>query len=190
MATYDNAKELLRRADPAAVFRPQLAVDWQGEFPLPSAVVEYFAELGPVDVSVPAYGNPYFLPSLSKLWDHQSGYRTHGITHERLSDWDDDWLVIADEGGDPFIVSRGSGTVLHAFHGEGVWLPTHMFDSLVEMVTTFGIIGEIVASAGHSLTDDSQMILPQYREVVRRRIGQFLHSDERVDTVVSSLGWA
>jgi hypothetical protein len=84
MAAYDIAKELLRRADPTAVFRRQPAVDWQGEFPLPSAVAEYFTELGPVDVWIRAYSNPYFLPSLSELWEHQTGYRTHGLTHERL----------------------------------------------------------------------------------------------------------
>ena len=190
MAAYDTAKELLGRADPTAMFRPQPAVDWQGEFPLPSAVAEYFTELGPVDVWVRAYGNPYFLPSLLKLWKHQTGYRTHGFTHERLPEWNDDWLVIADEGGDPFIFSRESGIILHAYHGEGVWEPTQMFDTLIEMVTTFGIIGDIVASAGRALTSDDSLILPQYREAARTRIGDFLRSHERADTVISNLGWS
>ena len=111
MAAYDTAKELLRRVDPIAIFRPQLAVDWQGQFPLPDAVAEYFTQLGPVDVWIRAYANPYFLPSLAHLWGHQTGYSTDGITHERIAVWDDDWLVIADEGGDPFIFSRASGEI-------------------------------------------------------------------------------
>jgi hypothetical protein len=189
MGAYDRAKDLLKRVDPAAVFRPQLVTDWQGEFPLPTPLAEYFSELGPVDVWIQAYGNPYFLPSLSQLWAHQTGYRTHGITHERIPDWEDDWLVIADEGGDPFIFSRRSGGILHAYHGEGVWEPAEMFDSLVEMATTFAIIGDIVASAGRGLTDDDSLILPRYRQEARTRIGEFLRSHERADALVSSLGW-
>jgi len=142
-----------------------------------------------VDVRIRNYGNPYFLPSLAKLWAHQTGYRTHGFTHERLHDWDEDWIVVADEGGDPFIFSRSTGNILHAYHGEGVWKPTLMFDSLVEMVTTFGNIGDIVTSAGEALVDDDSLILRRYREAARMRIGDFLHSHERADTLVSSLGW-
>src|SRR5689334_11607045 len=98
MAIYDEAKAILKRAEPSAIFRSQPITDWQGEFPLPAPVAEYFTKLGPVDISISAYGNPYFLPSLARLWSHQIGYRIHGVTGERIEDWDDDWLVIADEG--------------------------------------------------------------------------------------------
>jgi hypothetical protein len=189
MASYDIAREILRRADPKAVFRPQARTDWLGEFPLPDAVAEYFSEFGPVDVTITAYGNPYFLPSLSQLWKIQSGYRYHPKTHERFIDWDDDWLMIAEEGGDPFIFSRISTVILHAYHGEGVWEPTPMFDSLVEMVTTFAIVGDIVASAGQSLTDDDSAILPRYQKEARTRLGDLLGSHERADTLISNLGW-
>ena len=190
MGAYDTSKELLRRADSKFVFRPQPVTDWHGGYPLPYALAEYFSELGPVDVWIQAYGNPYFLPSLGQLWAHQTGYRTHGLTHERIHDWDDDWLVVADEGGDPFIFSRASSGILHAYHGEGVWEPTEMFDSLVEMATTFAIIGDIVASAGRGLTDEDSLILPRYRQEARTRIGELLRSHERADALVSTLGWA
>ncbi len=190
MSAFDTAHGLLKRANPNAMFRAQPVADWRGEFPLPSAVAEYFAELGPVDVSIRGYGNPYFLPCLSKLWAHQTGYRIHGVTHKRISDWDDDWLVIADEGGDPFIFSQASGAILHAYHGGGVWQPERIFDNLIEMVTTFAIIGDIVTSAGRGLTDADSMILPHHREAARMRVGKLLHSHERANTVVSSLGWS
>jgi hypothetical protein len=103
--------------------------------------------------------------------------------------WDDDWLVIADQGGDAFIFSRASSVIFHANHGEGVWEPAQMFDSLVDMVTTFAIIGDIVASAGRGLTDDDSLILPRYREAARTRIGEFLRSHERADALLSSLDW-
>ena len=109
MDTYDQARAILQRTDPEAVLRSQPADDWTGEYPLPAAVAAYYAELGPDDLSIRGYGNGYFLPSLANLWEHQTGYRTHGHTGERLSDWEEDWLVVGDEGGDPFIFSRERG---------------------------------------------------------------------------------
>ncbi len=76
MTPYDTAKEIFRRAFPSEVLRPQLASDWLGEFLLPEPVAEYFAELGPVDVWIRGYGNPYFLPSLSGLWHYQAAIAT------------------------------------------------------------------------------------------------------------------
>lgn len=189
MASYDTAKQILTRALPSAVLRPQPRSDWRGDFPLPDAVAEYFTEFGPVDVTIDGYGNPYFLPSLSQLWEHQLGYRFHGRTRERIPDWDDDWLVVADEGADPFIFSRSRGVILHAYHGGGVWEPEQMFGDLAEMVTTFAIIGDIVSAAGAGLTDADAMIHDSYREEARARITEAVGSPERAYALVSSLGW-
>ena len=153
-------------------------------------VAEYFAELGPVDVWIEGYGNPYFLPSLSTLWHYQAGYRFHPDTRERSPDWDDDWLVMADEGGDPFIFSRESAIVLHACHGEGVWAPVEMFGCLEEMATSLAIIGDIVQCAGPMLTDDDSRILPRHRQNARDRIGRYLGSTERADAILLRLGWS
>jgi hypothetical protein len=189
MAPYDTAKEIFSRTFPSELFRLQPPSDWLGEFPLPDLVAQYFAELGPVDVWIRGYGNPYFLPSLSGLWLFQSGYRYHPDTGERFSDWDDDWLVIADEGGDAFIFSRISAVILHAYHGEGIWKPAVMFAGLAEMVTTFAIIGEIVESAGQMLIDDASMIFPRFQRDARTRIGEYLDSTERADALLQRLGW-
>jgi hypothetical protein len=190
MMTFDTAKEIFRRSYRPAVFRPQPRSDWQGDFPLPASVAEYFTEFGPIDVTLKGYGNPYFLPSLARLWPHQTGYRIHGFTQERILDWNDDWLVIADQGGDPFIFSRSRGVILHAYHGEGVWEPNEMFVNLPEMVTTFAIIGDIVASAGSGLTDDDSLILDTYRDEAQARIAEFTGSQDRAGILVSSLGWS
>jgi hypothetical protein len=189
MSSYATAKEILRRAFPAEVLRSQPQQDWQGTVPLPDAIAQYFEEFGPLDVTIEGYGNPYFLPSLSRLWAFQTGYRFHDITHDRLMDWHEDWFVVADEGGNAFIFSQASHTILHAYHGSGIWEPTQVFENLVEMVTTFAILGEIVTSAGNALTDDDSVILPQHQEVARTRIGDFLNSWNRADTLISRLGW-
>jgi hypothetical protein len=186
---YATAKKLLKRANPTAAFQSQPPSDWRGDFPLPFSVAEYFAEFGPVDLWIEGYGNPYFLPSLAGLWKFQLGYRSDALTHERRADWNDDWLVVANEGGDPFILTRSEETILHAFCGEGVWEPIPIFESLAEMATALAILGDIVFMAGDGLTDGDCLILPQHREEARTRIGELLRSDERAATVLSRLGW-
>lgn len=189
MSAYDAAKKMIKSANPMAVLQPQPATLWQGEFPLPPGVTEYFIEFGPVDIWIESYGNPYSFPSLSKLWDWQAGYRYHGITKERIDDWDDDWLVIADQGGDPFIVSRSSGAILFAFHGEGSWHPDPMFRDLTHMVSTLSILGDIVATAGKEFTDEDSMICEAYRLEAHKRVAKVLQSDNEAESVLSSLGW-
>jgi hypothetical protein len=189
MASYAVARERLSRAQPSESFRPQASGHWQGEFPLPDPVAEYFAKFGPVDVWIPGYGNPYFLPSLAQLWSFQAGYRYHPDTRNRFCDWDDDWLVVADEGGDPFILSRASHHVLHAYHGAGVWEPIVLFGDLAQMATIFAIIGDIVASAGLLLTDDASIMLPRYLDEAQSRIAEYLHSIERAAVILQRLGW-
>jgi hypothetical protein len=100
--------------------RPQPPSDWTGAFPIPPAVERFYREVGPANITIRAHGNPYFLPCLADLWQFQAGYRWNGLSSEPIEDWDDDWLVVADEAGDPFIITRPSGAVLHAYHGEGV----------------------------------------------------------------------
>jgi hypothetical protein len=97
--------------------------------------------------------------------------------------------VIADEGGDPFIFSRASHAVLHAYHGEGVWKPVALFGDLTEMATTLAIIGDIVETAGRLLTDDDSIVLPRYQNEARARFSAWLNSSEKADDVLQRLGW-
>ena len=189
MASYVVARELLSRALPSESFHPQASSQWQGEFPLPDPVAEYFTKFGPVDVWIPGYGNPFFLPSLAQLWCFQAGYRYHPDTRERFSDWDDEWLVVANEGGDPFIFSRASHAVLHAYHGAGRWDPIMLFGNLIQMATIFAIIGDIVATAGALLTDDASIILPCFLDEAQSRVAECLRSTERAEVVLQRLSW-
>ncbi len=154
MSAYETAREIFRRSFPSQKFRPQALPEWQGDFPLPDAVAEYYGVLGPAGVWIGAYGNSHFLPSLAELWTFQAGYRNHANTGERLPGWNDDWLLIAEQGGDPFIFSRSSGHVLHAFHGAGRWEPMEMFTNLPAMVTVLAIMGETIEHADPAFTDD------------------------------------
>ena len=65
-----------------------------------------------------------------------------------------------------------------------------MFVNFPELVTTFAIIGDIVASAGSGLTDDNSLILDRYRDEAQARIAEFTGSHDRAGIIVSSLGWS
>ena len=76
-ASVDQARILLRSHGEV---RPQPALDWTGEVELPPALAVYYWDIGPLDVEITGYGNPFSLPSLGKLWDFQAGYRRNSRT--------------------------------------------------------------------------------------------------------------
>ena len=189
MSEYDLAKEIFTRSFPNERFISQPPELWKGEFPLPEPVVQYYRELGASKVNIENYGNSIFLPSLSGLWDYQAGYRYHPETKERFEGWDDDWLVIADQGADPFIYSRQSGEILHDRHGGGVWEPSEFFPDLPKMVTTFAIMGEIVVNAGEDFTDEDGYMNQQFINMAKARLDRLFNSSLEAEVILDSFGW-
>jgi hypothetical protein len=186
MVTAEVAKRLLALHGEV---RPQPASDWTGAFPIPPAVERFYREVGPVNVTIKAHGNPYFLPSLADLWQFQAGYRWNGLSTEPIEDWPDDWLVVADEGGDPFIFARSSGVVLHAYHGEGKWDAGEMFPDLNTMAACLAQIGAIVLEAGDDFTEEDCSIRPKYRVLASARLQELLGSKSDAEAVLGVLGW-
>lgn len=189
MSQYDLAKSIFSCAFPNEIFVSQSADLWQADFLLPDAVAEYYRDFGAFDVSIENYGNPIFLPSLARLWEHQLGYRFHGLTNERLEDWDDDWLVIADQGADPFIYSRGSGKILFDCHGQGEWNPGELFSDLPAMVTSLAILGETVVDAGEDFTDEGSHINERYIKAAKEKLSRVLNTEAEAETILATFGW-
>lgn len=169
--------------------RAQSASDWTGEVPLPDEVAAFYEEIGPHDVMIEGYGNPYFLPRLSKLWDFQAGYRWDGVSGERIDGWDDDWLVVADEGGNPFIFDRASGRVLFAEHGMGIWEPEEWFPDLVTMAAALATIGGVVRDAGEDFTDEDFTVRPEHVERAVSAVAEVVGSRAQAESLVGGLGW-
>ena len=169
--------------------RSQPQTDWTGAWPLPSQVERFYSEVGPVDVSIRGGGNAFFMPSLAGLWQFQAGYRWNGLTGSPLEDWDEDWLVVADEAGDPFIFSRSSGRILSAQHGTGQWEPTELFADIGTMAASLAVLGIVVVNAGLSLVDEEYRIRTEHRNDAERRLAAILESREATATVLASLGW-
>lgn len=189
MPQYDLAKRIFSRAFPDEKLVPQAVELWRGDFPLPDPVAQYYREFGAADVEITGYGNSFFLPSLARLWEHQVGYRSHALTGERIKEWDNDWLVIADSGGDPFIYSRGSGKILFAMHGAGEWRPTELFADLPQMVTALAVLGEAVKVAGDDLTDEDDSLSRSFIETATEKLSRVLDRPEQAGLMLRELGW-
>jgi hypothetical protein len=160
-----------------------------GTFSLPPCVERFYQEVGPVNITIESYGNPFFLPRLAALWQFQAGYRWHGRTGEPITDWDDDWLVIADEGDDPFIVSRTSGKILHDVHGRGVWEPGELFPDLNTMAACLAYLGVVVVSAGEAFTDEQSYIRTEHRARAMSGLRDLLGATWAAESVLAELGW-
>jgi hypothetical protein len=186
MVAAEVAKRLLAMHGEVCAQPPS---DWKGAFPIPQEIERFYIEVGPTNVTIEAHGNPYFLPSLADLWQFQAGYRWNGLSGEPIEDWPDDWPVIADEGGDPFIFVRSSGVVLHAHHGEGDWDAGEMFPDINTMAACLAQIGAIVLEAGDEYMEEDYSIRLKYRELTSARLQELLGSKAEAEAVAGVLGW-
>jgi hypothetical protein len=169
--------------------RPQSAYDWRGSFPLPSDLSTFYDVVGPVNVRIVSYGNPYHFPSLSNLWDFQAGYRWNGLTGKPIADWHDDWLVVADQGGDAFIFDRSTSKILFALHGQGAWEPEEWFPNVGAMACSLAILGSVVRAAGKDFTDKDSYVKPEHKQSAVARLAEVLGSRSKAEAIVVGAGW-
>lgn len=188
MITAEKAKELLSRNGKV---RPQESQDWKGIFPLPPAIEQFYLEVGPVNVKIKVPGNPYILPSLADLWKFQKGYRWNGVIAKPIyfEDWNDDWIVVGDAGGDPFLFDRSSQKVLHAYPGDTGWDTIPLFPDLNTMAACLGQIGVLVSRAKGASADDEGAISPAFRRSALEHLRELLGSESEAEEVLKELGW-
>jgi hypothetical protein len=169
--------------------RAQPASDWLGSIALPGQLGRFYWEIGPDRITINSYGNPYFLPSLAELWQFQAGYRWNSITGEQITDWDSNWIVVADQAGDPFIFSE-SGKILFAQHGEGDWNARELFTDVYSMAACLAILGSISITAGPDFTDAESYVRRQYMEVAEEELALILGPGQQARSLLAELGWA
>ncbi|MEG2804390.1 SMI1/KNR4 family protein [Stenotrophomonas sp.] len=147
--------------------------------PLPPALAAFYqqvgpwgetvhASVGPVGIDVP--GVNVCFPPLPRLWSLQAGYRWHGNGGERLQDWPDRWLVIAEQNGDPFILDGDSGQVLFAFHGAGQWDAAVLAEDLDSFLAALTAVGTVYLDAGDALEDEDGELRPVHRDAAVRAV--------------------
>ena len=98
--------------------RAQDASLWKGdENTLPKEIADFYAQIGPwgeviyesvgpVGITLSVGGNPVCIPPLGRLFGLQAGYAWQSDPDKPFDNWPGHWLVIAEQGGDPFIYDR------------------------------------------------------------------------------------
>ncbi len=97
--------------------------------------------------------------------------------------------MVAYEAGDPFILSRASGSVLHAVHGSGAWAPAVMFADLNTMAACLGHLGAVVVSAGEAFSDEDCLIRPECHEQALTGLQHLLGVTSDAESILERLGW-
>ena len=190
---------LRRLLEPFGPLKAQPAADWLGADALPDAVAEFYARVGPlgqthhenagpVGCTLTVGGNPVCIPALRKLWTLQDGYAWSRTPENTFSGWSDDWLVIAEQGGDPFIFERSTGHVLFAFHGAGSWKPRQFAPDLR---TAIGALA-VVATGFCALTDEhfvDEEPTPQALAQIKTALAAALGDMQQADEMLAAWGY-
>lgn len=111
------------------------------------------------------------------------------MSGEPIENWNDDWHVVADEGGDPFIFARSSSVVLHAYNGAGKWDAVELFPDLNTMAACLAQLGAIVLESGDEYLEDDYSIRAEFRALASDKIQEFLVSRAAAETVLRVLEW-
>jgi hypothetical protein len=161
---------------------------WKGDFKLPEPLLHFYSQVGPSDIVIESYGNPFFLPSLARLWQHQVGYR-FDASGERVEEWSSNWIVVADEGADPFIYDASTSEILFANHGAGTWKPVEAYPDLNTMAACMAILGIVRIRAGENFTDEQSYVRPEHRAEAVSRLLEVLADKEAAEAIIVNAGW-
>ncbi|QNK70813.1 hypothetical protein [Variovorax sp. PAMC26660] len=199
MASIEQARAAL--APHGALASQTAAEHWRGDIPLPPVIATFYEQIGPLGewinervghagLEVPNVGNPFSIPPLARLWQLQAGYRWHGITGERIADWPDHWLVVADQGADPFIFDLRTGAIQFARHGAGTWQDDEpIFADIFQMAACLGTIGQFVDEAGDELLLDDDSVDPAQRARLVKRLAPLLGDTATAEAILDDFGW-
>ena len=191
MKNYALLKPLL---SPFGELRSQAASDWSGNTVLHPDVARFYEEVGPwgdvyhenvgpVGLTLVVGGNPVCIPPLYKLFNLQTGYAWLHNPEEKLPGWNENWLVIAEQGGDPFILDLSCGQVLFAFHGAGSWQPKFFAENLFQ---AFGALATVAATF-ISLDDNAFVdceLTKAALSVIENQLSDFLGSKIKAENML------
>jgi hypothetical protein len=184
-ATSEEARKLLSRHGNCA---NQDAADWSGPFELPESLRKFYSEVGPQDICIEGYGNPTTIPSLRALWDRQAGYRWNGLTNEPIDEWPPNWIVVADEGADPYIFDIETARILFAQHGTGEWDADEIYPDINTMAACIATLGCVILDS-NSFEDDNCNINPACTIDAIDRLTKILGDKNHAKAIVEMAGW-
>ena len=183
--TSGETRKLLCRHGECA---KQKASDWAGPFELPEPLRVFYSEVGPVDIWIEGFGNPTTIYSLSDLWNRQAGYRWNGLTNEPVDDWQPNWIVVADEGADPYIYDMETSRILFALHGQGEWDAEEIYPDINTMAACIAILGSVILDSP-DFADDDCNVNPDCRAKAVKQLTKILGSKSEAESIVEMAGW-
>lgn len=169
---------------------------WTGEVPLPEALADFYEQIGPWGatyhdnvgpVGITLSETQISFPPLHRLWKLQAGYRWDASNGQRVADWQEQWLVIADQNADPFILDMETGRILFALHGAGAWNADELAPDLTTFVASAAAIGEVFHQADEDLRDDDWVIKPEYRDAAIAAVAKVLGDDLDAESFFETL---
>ncbi|EKU98526.1 hypothetical protein Lepto7375DRAFT_7822 [Leptolyngbya sp. PCC 7375] len=162
--------------------------EWSGPFELPNALRDFYSDVGPKDICIEGYGNPTTIPSLKRLWDRQAGYRWNGLTNEPIEEWPSNWIVVADEGADPYIFDTETGRILFAQHGAGAWDAGEIYPDITTMAACIATLGCVILDS-QDFEDEDCNINPNCRMDAIDRLTEILGNQSQAEAIVEMAGW-
>lgn len=132
----------------------------QKNIEFPKEFQEYISEFLPSKSTYSTtIGNPIeFYTKKHLLW-LMDGYNYNTVENKPLEDWDENWFIFANEGGDPYIIKLDEkeefSKVYKAYHGEGYWEFFPMADSIGDfLLSAFALSHACIGFEGDSISDD------------------------------------
>lgn len=184
---------------PWGALRTQPSGEWQGPPDLlPDEVARFYREVGPwgavihesvgpIGLTINTDGNPVEIPPLNKLWWGQAGFAWSRNPDVPLSGWRLNWLVIGEEGANPFIFDRNDGRVLFAFAGMGKagWQPRIFAEDLTSAMGGIATVANALAALGDDARDEEFNLKPDSRDYVHRQLASFLGSTDKASEMLA-----
>ncbi|EHK64563.1 SUKH-4 family immunity protein [Achromobacter arsenitoxydans] len=176
--------------------RPQPRNQWNGGIPLPPVLADFYEQVGPWGstyhenvgpVGITLSETNISFPPLHRLWNLQAGYRWDASNGQRVPQWQDNWLVIADRNADPFILETDSGRILYAMHGAGAWNPDELAPDLPTLAAALAAVGLVCLEADEDLHDDDWEIKPAHRERALRDLARVLGDEQEAEIFLETI---
>lgn len=170
----------------------QEPIEWAAEEPLAPDLADFYRYVGPEWLEIDTLGLPLLFFPLDRLWDEQAGYRWNHHTGVLLSDWNEDWTVVAKQGADPFIHEATTGHILMA-PGEDGWEdrmdePEPVFRDVAEMARALAAVGSAWARFDDPFTQDWHL-RAEVVEAVVAGLEAVLGAHERAAGLARKLGY-
>ncbi len=131
-------QDLSNPSDWLAMAKDEAILKITQQWNLPKEYLLFLTCYSPIHVCITkqAFSQGLWLYGADNLIQNQAGYAYHGITQEIFTDWPKEFVVIADDGGDPYCIDINDpkGAIYTSMHGMGQWEFEKYTDSFTDFL--------------------------------------------------------